>query len=268
MSFSQFVTSRTFLKHLLIALGLIFIMLLITTQGLKMYTEHGESKPVPDFSGLTKTEAQEIARQNHLRIEVIDSLFADDAQPGTIVDQVPEKGHAVKNNRKIFLTINSLQPELVTLPRLTNISFRQAQVLLESSGLQVGEIIYQPSEYNDLVLNVQMNSNNIRTGKKLPKGTKIDLVVGRTRGNLSTPLPDLTGMNVDEAKNALTDAMLNAGVVIYDESVLSSEDSLNAVVWRQSPDPRITATANLGSSVDLWVTVDQLKVDDALEQNF
>lgn len=268
MSFAKFLTSRKFLINLLAAVLLAIILIFITTQGLKIYTRHGEAKPVPDFTGLTLDEAQQTARQHELEIEVIDSLYVNDAPPGAVVDQVPEKNHEVKTNRTIFVTINSSMPEMVSLPRLTDISFRQAQVLVENSGLEIGEISYQPSEYNDLVLNVQIDSVDIHPGKKLPKGASIDLVVGRTQGNMNTPLPDVTGLTIDQAEQALTDAMLNTGVFIYDESVLSKEDSLHAVVWRQRPSPKITGTVNLGSSVDLWVTVDELKIEDAVEQDF
>ncbi len=268
MSFSKFLTSRLFLINLLLAIVILIIIFIVVMQGLKMYTRHGEAHPVPDFSGLNATEAIATAKQHNMRIEVIDSLYVDEAPPGTVVDQVPEAGHRVKQNRIIFLTVNSSQPELVSLPRLTDISFRQAQVLVENAGLKIGQILYQPSEYNGLVLKVQIDSTDIFPGKKLPKGASIDLVLGHQEGNLSTPLPDLTGLSVEEADRTLTDAMLNKGVIIYDASILSKEDSVNAVVWRQRPNPKITATVNLGSSVDIWVTVDQLKIDDAIEQEF
>jgi len=237
-------------------------------QGLKVYTRHGEANPGPDFSDLTPVEAFHSAKQHDLVIEIVDSLYVDDAKPGVVVDQVPDAGHKVKKHRTIFLTINSTTPELVTLPQLTDISFRQSQALIENSGLQIGRISYQPSEYNNLVLAVEIDSVKLFAGQKLPKGTKIDLIVGREQGNMVTSLPNMTGLTVEEAKMALTDAMLNTGVVIYDNSVLSAGDSLNAQVWRQRPNPRVTASVNLGSSVDLWVTVDQLKIEDAMELFF
>ncbi|MEE4284844.1 MAG: PASTA domain-containing protein [Mariniphaga sp.] len=265
MSFTRFLTSRTFLVNLIIAAAILAVILFITMKGLKKYTRHGQSNPVPEFTGMLPAEAQQIAQQQNLKVEVVDSLFLEDAAPGAIVDQIPRPGHGVKQNRTIFLTINSTQPEIVTLPQLTDISFRQAQVLIENSGLQVGNISYQPSEYDNLVLSVQIDSTDIEPGKQLAKGTRIDLIVGRQQGNKTTPLPGLIGLAVDEAQSTLTSAMLNTGVVIYDETVISSEDSLSARVWRQRPDPRVTQNILLGSSVDLWVTVDQLKIDDAIQ---
>lgn len=268
MSLSRFITSRTFLVQLILAAFVIAVLLFLTMKGLENYTLHGQSNPVPDFSGMVPAEAKKIAAQNNLKIEVVDSLFRDDAAPGAVVDQIPAAGQGVKQNRTIFLTINSTQPEMVTLPQLTDISFRQAQVLAENAGLQIGNISYRPSEYNNLVLAVQIDSVNVFPGKQLPKGTRIDLVVGRQHGNQTTLLPDLTGLTAEEAQITLTNAMLNTGVVIYDETVISGEDSLNAQIWRQRPNPRITANILLGSSVDLWVTVDSLKIAEALGIEF
>lgn len=263
MSLKKFLFSRTFLIQIIAAAILVVALLLLTMQVLKIYTKHGESYPVPDFSEMRYDEATEVAANQKLKVEITDSVFVDDVPPGTIIDQVPEAGFRVKESRTIFLTINSFQPEQVTIPRLTDISYRQAQVLIENSGLNVGEISYQPSEYNDLVLNVQIASEDVRPGRKVAKGTSVDLVVGRTEGNVATPLPNLTGLSIEEAENTLTNAMLNMGVLIYDETVISEDDSLNARVWKQSPNPKVVANVNLGSSVDVWITVDALKIDAA-----
>jgi len=268
MSSTKFFLSRLFWKNLLIAALVLFVLIEITMLGLKIYTRHGQANPVPDFYGLYPEEAIQTARQHSLEIRIIDSLYVDDSSPGVIIDQVPQAGHKVKKNRTIFLTINSINPEMVTLPQLTDISFRQSQALIENSGLEIGHISYRPSEYDNLVLEVQLDSAKLLTGQKLPKGSKIDLLVGRQQGNQVTSLPNLTGLTVDEARIALTDAMLNTGVIIYDESVLSAEDTLNAKIWKQHPNPGVSASANLGSSVDLWTTVDQLKIEDAMKLYF
>jgi eukaryotic-like serine/threonine-protein kinase len=261
MSLSRFFASRFFFKHLLFAFLLLAILIFITMKGLERYTLHGQSYPVPDFSGMLPADAEVLAKENNLRTEIVDSLFLDDADPGVVVDQVPAEGHGVKSGRTIFLTINSTLPEMVTLPQLTDISIRQAQVLVENSGLQIGAISYQPSEFNNLVLNVQIDSTDIFPGEQLPKGTRIDLVVGREHGNQTISLPDLKGLALREAKAILTDNLLNSGVILYDGSVITSEDSLNARIWRQRPDPEVTTGILLGSSVDLWVTVDELKLE-------
>ena len=199
-----------------------------------------------------------------MKFEIIDSVYVNDIPRGAVVDQEPEPGFRVKENRTIFLTINSNQPEKVALPKLTDVSFRQAQVFAENVGIKIGNISYEPSEYNDLVLRVEQDSMEILPGQFILKGSTIDLVVGRSRGNEDTTLPDLTGFTTDEAKLLLTNAMLNTGVVIYDKTVITAEDSINAVVWRQYPSSLNTKQISLGSTVDLWLTTDMQKIGQPL----
>jgi beta-lactam-binding protein with PASTA domain len=262
MSLSKFIFTRKFLKHLILAALVFIILLIIAMQGLKIYTRHGQSHPVPDFYGLTPREAAGTAKQHELRIIITDSIFIDEAPPGVIVDQIPKAGHGVKQNRTISLTINSTQPEMVTLPQLTDISLRQALVLIENSGLTTGNITYQPSEYNNLVLDAKLGPVKLIPGEKVPKGTKIDLVVGREHGGRLTSLPDLKGLTVEEATLTLNNSMLTAGVVIFDETVITAQDSASARVYMQSPHRDETSTVPLGASVDIWVTTDQLKFQD------
>src|SRR5690606_10818345 len=126
--------------------------------------------PVPDFTGLTYNEIEATAQQAHLKYEIIDSMHFDGANPGAVVEQVPEPGFKVKKNRIIFLTINSTVPEVVVLPKLTDISFRQALGLMENCGLKPGKITYQPSEYNKLVLHVEQDSKKLKQDDIVQKG--------------------------------------------------------------------------------------------------
>jgi beta-lactam-binding protein with PASTA domain len=259
MSLKNFITSRVFLKHLILAILLILVIVIITLQRLKSYTHHGESYPVPNLIGLTVDEIEAVADQYNIKYEIIDSIHADDAKPGAIVEQVPEAGFKVKKNRIVFLTINSTVPEKVILPKLTDISFRQAQGLIENCGLVIDSIIYEPSEYNNLVLKVIQNSSVLNQGDIILKGSGVELVIGSSNGIQETPLPDLTGLTYSEAGTLLTNYMLNIGVLICDETIVTQEDSLSAFIWKQYPGNNIRFVS-LGTSVDLWLTLDSLKI--------
>ncbi|WP_319272943.1 PASTA domain-containing protein [uncultured Draconibacterium sp.] len=268
MSLGKFITSRAFVKHLAIAIVLVTVLLFVTFKGLKLYTKHGVSYPVPALTGLNLEEATASAEANKLRVEVIDSVYNKNYEPGSVVDQLPLANARVKENRVIRLTINSNEPEKVILPRLTDISFRQAQVLIESTGLQVGNISYQPSEYNDLVLKALQDSVTIYEGDKIIKGSDVDLIIGRSQGNMDTNLPNLTGFTLEEAQSTITDAMLNMGAVIFDKTAETAEDSASARIWKQQPNPQFTKHVNLGSSVDIWLTTDTTIINRAYERNF
>jgi len=268
MSFKKFLFSKAFIFNLALAFVLVGAILFLTLQSLKSYTRHGQSFPVPDLRGLVEQEANAKAKQNNLKIVIIDSVFTDKVKPGAVVEQLPEAGFGVKENRTILLTINSSNKEKVVLPKLTDISFRQAMVLAENCGLLVGEISYQPSEYNNLVLKVEQESDEVFQGNLLLKGSTINFTVGRNPNNEQTALPDLKGLETEEAKKILTDAMLNLGVLIYDKTIITAEDSINAVIWRQRADVKSTRSILLGTSVDLWITVDKEKIARVKQAQF
>jgi beta-lactam-binding protein with PASTA domain len=259
MSIKKFLTSRVFLKHLVLSVVIIIAIIVIVLQQLKSYTHHGEAYPVPDFTGLTYNEIEATAQQAHLKYEIIDSMHFDGANPGAVVEQVPEPGFKVKKNRIVFLTINSTVPEVVVLPKLTDVSFRQALGLLENCGLKPGKITYQPSEFNNLVLHVEQDSKVLNQDDVVQKGSSIDMVIGSNSGIQDTPLPNLTGMTYTEAESVLTSYMLNTGSLIFDGTILSPEDSLAAIIWKQYPGKNIKLVS-LGTSIDLWLTLDSIKI--------
>ncbi len=260
MSLKNFITSRVFIKHLLLAVALVAVIVIFTLQWLKFYTRHGESTPVPNFTGLKINEIEEFAEQNNIRYQIIDSLHVNDAEPGVVIEQVPQAGFRVKNDRIVFLTINSTVPEKVVLPKLTDISFRQAQGLIENCGLILDSIIYEPSEFNNLVLRVEQDYKALAPGDIIVKGSRVDLIIGRSLGNQETPLPNLIGLTFSRADSLLIRHGLNKGVLVCDETIITSQDSLAAFIWKQYPGFHNTRIVSLGTSVDLWMTLDSFKI--------
>ena len=119
---------------------------------LSFYTNKGESFPTPELKGLSIGQVENLSNKNDFRFEIEDSVFRKGVQPGTIVFQNPEAGHKIKPNRLIYLTLASVLPEQVEVPKLTDVSIRQARVLLDSKGFALGSVEFKPSEFDDLVL--------------------------------------------------------------------------------------------------------------------
>jgi beta-lactam-binding protein with PASTA domain len=261
MSLKQFLKSRIFLKHLLlsfaITLGLVFFILLV----LRIYTRHGQSFPVPDISGMTEEKFSEVLDDAHLKYKVIDSTYNPEIVPGAVVDQIPDAGHKVKRGRMMYLTINTKAPEQVAIPKLTDISYRHAVAQLESMGLLPGKIIYEPSEYQNLVLKARLGGRDISEGEKVAKGTIIDLVLGSGESGGTSILPDLRGMTLSEAVIVLSNNSLNIGTVFYDATIVSHNDSTEAFVYRQHPSPDFSFQTTTGSEIDVWLSLDKTKLD-------
>jgi len=260
MSLKEFIFSKLFLKHLglavIIAIGFIMIMLL----WLNIYTHHGQVRTVPDFFGLTIEETASLAKKSKMRYQIIDSVYTTLVPRGCIAEQNPKAGFKVKKWRNISLTINAFRPEMVAMPNLINLPLRQAIALIESSGLEMGTLSYKPDISINVVLNQQRNGKDIAEHDSIQKGSVIDLVLGKGLSNQRTSVPDLVGMTLEPARSRILRASLNLGTFIYDNTIITGEDSLNAFVYKQNPEFVEEATLQLGSSIYLWLTIDSLKL--------
>ncbi len=265
MSIRSFLKSKLFLKHLAIAVGVTLVLLYLIVFILRIYTDHGNSYPTPDLKGMSPHEAEMACDQSDFKLQIVDSLFVKGATPGTIVGQVPVAGTMVKKNRTLFATLCTMAPEQIAMPKLTDVAYRQALNMIESSGLELGNIIYRPSEYTSLVLEQMAFGSPITPGTLIAKGTRIDLVVGQTFSGELMDVPNLVGESYLQAKLILEAAILNTGAIIYDDSFVSQDDTLNAVIWKQRPEAGAGASIQQGQSIDIWLTVDQSKSDELLE---
>ena len=265
MSFKAYLTSKSFLISIVLAIAITVMLLLITMFGLRIYTNHNESFAVPDLNGMQIEKVAEKIKANDLLYQITDSLYLGDAVPGSVIDQTPAAGFRVKRGRTIFLTICASKPEQVAMPKLTDISYRQAMNLMMSLGLNVGNIDYVPSEFPNLVLEQKQNGIPINEGRLVNKGSNIDLTVGQNRFGEKTEIPNLLGVRLDQANQLLTASYLNVGAIIYDDSFETLDDSIGARVWQQSPDPVPGAKIEQGTSIDIWLTVDEDKLDAADE---
>lgn len=255
MALKEFLLSKTFRKHVLIALLLTLVLLWLALQILSLYTHRGESLPIPDLSGLTVGQAQQVGRKMKLRFEVTDSVYKAGRTPGTILMQNPGAGRKVKSGRMVYLTLVSAIPGQEILPKLTDVSLRQAKVLLEAKGFVLGKVELIPSEFNDLVLDQKYNGLPVTPGTRLNSGTTIDLVVGQNIGSNETFIPDFSGLPLAEVLIVCNLKQLQTGTVVYDESVKTREDSLAATVISQEPAADSTLIVPAGSLVNLILSL-------------
>jgi len=260
MKFFKFITSRIFLKNVGISVFIGLAIIIAVFLWMKVFTHHGKAKPVPDFYGLTPQDAQELGKDNKLRVEITDSVYNTNAERGTIVEQYPKLGKKVKKNRKIFLIINASNPESVEMPGVVGLTHRQAKAILETFGLEVGKLSYVPDLAKNNVLKQKFNGIEIQEGDTIPKGSHIDLVLGTGLSDRKTIVPDLIGSTYEQARSSILNASLNMGAALYDETVINNEDSLLAFIWKQNPEFDEENTIQLGSPVYLWLTVDSTRL--------
>ncbi len=255
--------SKHFLRQLLIALAISVTLIWGSLKLLDLYTLHGRSIEVPSLEGLPAEQAFEQLSRLDLRYVINDSIFDNQATPGSIAMHDPAPGRHVKRNRTIYLTKVAVLPEMVPMPNLVDLSRRQAMTLLETHGLKVGRLEYEQDIALNAVLRQQHNNAPIEPGTPVEKGTTIDLVLGEGLGDNTATVPLVIGMKAREAIQALNHASLNVG-----EQVYLDEDQENARVYLQSPDPLTRPQyLEVGSLVNLtFRSANAFDFDSYLEQ--
>ena len=177
--FLDFLKSRTFL----IQLGLAFILLLLlgflVLRWLKDTTNHGDFVVVPDFSKMSVMEMREAAEKAGLRYEVLDSTNYDPEYPRfSILEQDPLAGTKVKENRKIYFTVNPSGYKKVTVPRIIQVTRRNATSMLRAVGLDVQRVTYIDELGKDMVYYIKHKGKEVNPGDRLPKTSKVELICG------------------------------------------------------------------------------------------
>ena len=186
-----------------------------------------------------------------------------DKKLGTIIDQIPPANSTVKRNRPIYLIINSRSVRQVTLPEINDVSYRQADAMLQSIGLSVSNVEYAPSEFKDLVIDVKFHGRSITPGTRLPEGSTVVLVVGSGVGDTQAIVPALKGKGLDEATQDISSASLVVGSVNFDVPVSGNEGDY--IIYRQRPVAGTPLSA--GSRIDIYLTKDKSRLKEVFEED-
>lgn len=251
------------LKRLLLAIVIFVALVWVTIALIDVYTHHGESETVPDLRGLYVEEADLLLNNHGLHSVVIDSVFVRDKKLGTIIEQIPAVNSTVKRNRPIYLIINSRQVRMIPVPDVNDVSFRQADAMLKSIGLNVSSVEYSPSEYKDLVIAIKYRGRNISSGMRVPEGSSLVLVVGSGLGGEELPVPGIKGMSLEAGTEEALNGSMVIGAVEYDVEPSGNEDKY--VIYRQRPAEGKSVPA--GTRIDVWLSKDKSMLNKVFEED-
>jgi beta-lactam-binding protein with PASTA domain len=246
----KFIFSKTLLVNIILAAGLGLLIFYGTYKWLGTYTHHGESIEVPDLRGMPLEELDDFLAERNLKYQIVDSIFDGTRTGGTVLEQDPAALSRVKVNRTLYLTINAALPPKVKMPDLIDVSFRQAEAILQTFGLKTGDVTYVPDLAKNAVLEQKYKGSGIKPGVEIYKGSSIDLVLGDGMGTTDVVVPHLVGLSYPDALTVLRGASLNPGGVYFDEDI---QDSLDAVVYRQEPESGTGITISQGDKIDLYL---------------
>lgn len=179
MSLKEYLQSRTFLFQMMIAIVIIGALAYLFMHWLTYTTDHGNEITVPNLRKLSELEVEEKLDDLNLDYVLLDSVdYNPDFPKHTVVEQDPVTGSKVKEDRKIYIKINSSGFTTVKIPNLIEKTYRQAVPTLKALGLEEGTITYKPYLGKDMVIEMRWNGKKLNPGDKVFKSSKIDLVLG------------------------------------------------------------------------------------------
>lgn len=210
-------------------------------------TNHGETITVPNVEGMNISELEDFLIQRNLRYEVNDSSYSSQYAPLTILKQYPAAGTKVKENRKIFISVNRITPPTVPLPNLVDGSLINAEAVLRGYELKLGHITYVSGPFLSVVKEMRVGGKKVEPGIRLPKGAVIDLYV-EDGGKTEINAPDIVGFSLEDAEVIIFGSNLQLGEI---NVVGDTTNQSPIVILKQLPEPSTKLRA--GDAVEVWI---------------
>jgi len=199
---------RAFFRFVLLALVLVIVAMASALTAMRIAI-HGREVVVPKLIGLTPSQAERLALQNGLLIDVENRFYSTDVAEGRILSQSPQPGTKVRRGWHVRLA-QSLGAQHVVIPDLIGDSTRSAEINLRRRGLEPGTLAYAqlPDQPEEQV--VAQSPPPAAEGVASPK---VNLLFAAPAEPQAYVMPSLVGHPLGEAIRILQDAGLKAGAV-------------------------------------------------------
>lgn len=158
---------------------------------------------VPNFVGMKAQDAQNLAKNSGLILQVIATEQSNQFSIDTIISQDPQQGAQVKKGGIVKIVLSSGY-ETLTVPDVVNKNFDEARKVILDSGLTIGDIKEVETDIPvGVVISQSPDPNTV-----VQPGAKVDLTISI---GTFVIVPNVIGKSVSEAKTILE----NAGLVLY-----------------------------------------------------
>jgi len=204
---------RRWLKGLgfaVIMLGALGLGYLVLDLALHRWVRSEESFVVPSLEGLSRGEAYERCAEWGLLMEESPAEFDAWLPAGYVLRQRPAAPSQVKPGRRVKVVL-SAGPRLEGVPDLRGASERQARLSLEDRGLVIGHWMRARGSLPAGSILATRPSG----GTRLPRGSRVDILISEGESGPGLLLPDLRGMALARVSEDLEAAGLAAPRLRY-----------------------------------------------------
>lgn len=247
--------------HILAICAVLMSLAIIAHVAMTIGTRHNAKRTVPNFVGLTLSDAEHYASRRDLKIVVRDSLYAAGFPGGVVLEQDQAEGVIVKPGRKIYVTINSLHQRTAPVPYVAGYSLRQAKSRLEAAGFTISQLEYVEDIATNNVLAEFINGEQVVESPDsvivADVGSGVHLQVGVKPGDEMIVVPNVLGFTLRDARNKLLEQGFNVGGLSFDGGItVRGRDT--TLVYQQTILPKESACR--GDYIALSLTNDTEKV--------
>ncbi|MEV7810807.1 Stk1 family PASTA domain-containing Ser/Thr kinase [Streptomyces flaveolus] len=188
------------------------------------YINSGQFTKVPPLLAKTEAQAKDRLKAAGLDVGQVKRAYSDTVERGTVIGSDPAPGARIRDHDSVTLTV-SLGPETVNVPNVAGQSLAKARARLKADDLEPGMVT---RAFSDDVPRGSVIGTTPEAGTERHAGSAIALIVSK---GSPIDVPDVTGDDLESARQELTDAGLK--VKVAEERVNSEYDK--GEVAAQSP---------------------------------
>ena len=210
---------------------------------------HGAEVAVPDFHGLTLTDAGQRAARAGLTLHVENHLYSADVAAGRIANQSPVPGTIVRSGWRVWLT-ESLGPQKLAIPNVTGKEQRVATIEIRRAGLQIGTVATLPQAGADPGTVVAQSPAANATAVASPV---VNLLVAGAQTPPAPPqfvMPDVVGQPYTAAASSLARAGLLVAPAVIQPPATPAQPGTNPATPQPASGTVIAQNPPAGYPVD------------------
>lgn len=209
----------------------------------EFFNRSGGNILVPDFRSRHTSEVMQM-KPKEIEVIIRDQKY-DDRQPkGHVIAQYPDPGTIVKPGKQVLITV-SLGLQKVSVPNLIGKSMREVDVALMNSQLIQGNSAYV---FSDKISPDRIVGQSPLSSEEYGVNKNVDLLISLGKKPETLPLPNLTGINLDTAKERIKSWGFNTG------RIYSKPDSNRAKYQVISTSPSPYSYLRKGEVVNILVS--------------
>ena len=235
-------------------------LLIIITLGRSTFISHFYNKKetvVPNLLFMNEKDAINLTKKARLKYHIIYSKSGDVSENFTFL-QDPKENSVVKVNREVKLWVNKSDSQ--EIPELAGKTLIEARRYLDELNIDIQRIDYMPTDNitEDIVLAVYP-----KAGKKVGVTTKISLLVSSKSLIDNTTMPNLIGLDKNEATKILAQIGLKINLISDAKDPSFPQNAIIAT----NPLPGSSVNKNTNISIVLNTGIEINKsIDDIIQE--